>query len=196
MAAAHDRIKSAVAAARASRRAMPVGVIGCALAAGVLVLGNPFATRSAPTRAPQPETHLGAAGLSLPDPTSPAAPQPPIKEAVAPSVVPPAPVAPAPAPAIPAAAAKAAPGATPVSTPPAAVAKKMGGGKHATIIVETLPAKPIIPPFVPPQPAGEAPKPHPPLPLDTELEGKGAATLVPAASPASKTAATSLPRNG
>jgi hypothetical protein len=185
MTAARDRTKSAVAVAGAYRRAVPIGMAGCALAAGVLLLGNPFATNPPASRTPRPELRLGTAELSLPEPTAtPAIPIPPkpapapapIKQAAAPAFVVPA----APAPSIPAAPA----------------AKRLGGGKRATVIVETLPAKPIIPPFRPKQPAGAPPEPRPTLPLDTEIGTRGADNPAPAAAPAPKTAAASLPRDG
>lgn len=180
MAAARDRTKSADAAVRASRRAAPIAAAGCALVAGVFLLGNPFAASPLPAHsAPRPEIRMGTAELSLPEPTAspaPAVPTPPK----------PAPVQAAQASAVPPAAA----------TAPAPKRKEIGGGKRATIIVETLPAKPIIPPFVPKQPAGAAPPPHPPLPLDTEIGKAGSAAPVPTSSPAPKTAAASLSRDG
>ena len=45
-----------------------------------------------------------------------------------------------------------------------------GIGKRAPITVEVLPSTPIIPPFAPRKPVGEAPPPNPALPLDTEIE--------------------------
>jgi DNA segregation ATPase FtsK/SpoIIIE, S-DNA-T family len=194
MAAAHDRTRSAATVAYAYRRAVPIGAAGCALVAGVLLLGNPFTTPPAP-RAPRPEIRPGTAELSLPEPAPiqlvPAPPKPapaPVKQASAPAFVVPSAPAPA-ATAVPAAA-------PPARTPSPPAARRIGGGQRATIVVETLPAKPIIPPFLPKQPAGATPEPHLPLPLDTEIEAKGAASLVPAVSPAAKTAAASLARNG
>jgi hypothetical protein len=70
----------------------------------------------------------------------------------------------------------------------------MGGGKHGTIIVEALPARPIIPPFLPTHLLGATPEPHPALPLDTEIGKTGAVTRAPT-SPA-KTAATTFSRDG
>jgi hypothetical protein len=176
---------------RAYRCAAPIGVAGCALVAGMALLGNPFATQAAP-RPPRPEIRLGAAELSLPESKSappartPAKPMPapmPVKETAVPVPV----VAPAPAPAATATA-------VPVAAPPPE--KRIGAGKRATIIVETLPAKPIIPPYEPKPPAGAMLEPHPPLPLDTETGAKGAASLVPAASPAPNGAARNLAHNG
>ncbi len=170
MAAARDRTRNAVTAVRASRRAGPIAAAGCALVGGVLLLGNPFAANPPPAlRARQPEIRMGAAELSLPEPA--AAPAPSVPTPPKPAAVQAAPAA---------------------AIPPAPKTKQMGGGKRATIIVETLPAKPIIPPFVPKQPAGAAPPPHPPLPLDTEIGKAGSA----APSPSPKTAAASLSRDG
>lgn len=188
MAAARDPTRNAVAAARASRRAAPIAAAGCALVTGVLLLGNPFAAPPPPApRVPQPEIRMGTAELSLPEPAAlpaPPAPAPPTPAAVEAAPAPPAFVVPP----APAATIRAA-------TRPVPKARQMGGGKRATIIVETLPAKPIIPPFVPKQPTGAAPQPRPTLPLDTEI-GK-TSTIAPATpSPAPKAAAAGLLRDG
>jgi translation initiation factor IF-2 len=174
MAAARDRTRSIAAVVRAHRHAAPIGLACGALIAGVMLLGNPFSANPAP-RAAHSEIRLGAAELSLPEPAPapavPAAPKPPpapTRQASAPvSIVPPT-AAPA--------------------------TRQMGGGKRATIIVETLPMKPIIPPFAPKPAAGTAPEPRPTLPLDTEI-GK-TTTTAPAAAPRPKTAAASLSRDG
>jgi fused signal recognition particle receptor len=201
MAAAGDPTRSAAAAVRASRRVVPIGAAGCALVTGVLLLGNPFAANPPRPSAPQPVVHAGITEPSLSESTptpslpavrTPAPPPAPVatEAATAPAfVVPPAPAAAntaTPSPVIPAS--------TPA--PPRPAIKQTGGGKRAPIIVEALPATPIIPPFVAKQPAGATPEPHPPLPLDTEIETKGAAGFIPAALPASKTAAAGPPRNG
>jgi len=183
MAAARDRTKGIAEVVRAHRHAAPIGLACGALIAGVLLLGNPFGGRPqlAPL-APQPEIHLGTAELSLPEPAAavPPAPKPAPAAAAATDaefVVPPAipATAPAPAPKVPA-------------------PKQMGGGRRATIIVETVPAKPIIPPFVPKPAISATPEPHPPLPLDTEIGAKRPTD--PAPKPAPKTAAASLSRDG
>jgi len=188
MAAARNPTRNAIAAVRASRRAAPIAAAGCALVAGVLLLGNPFAAGPPPApRVAQPEIRMGAAELSLPEPAaSPAPPAatPPTRAAVEAAPAPPAFVVPP------------APAATiHTATPPVPKARQIAGGKRATIIVEALPAKPIIPPFVPRQPTGAAPQPRPTLPLDTEM-GKASATAPATPSPAPKTAAAGLLRDG
>jgi hypothetical protein len=175
MAAARDRTRSIAAVVRAHRHAAPIGLACGALIAGVMLLGNPFSVNPAP-RAAHSEIRVGAAELSLPEPASApavrAAPKPaPARQASTPVFVVPSAAAPAPAP-----------------------ARQMGGGKRATIIVETLPAKPIIPSFMPREAPGATPEPHPTLPLDTEI-GK-TSTIAPTAAPGPKTAAASLSRDG
>ncbi|HEX3881462.1 MAG TPA: hypothetical protein VHW66_02280 [Stellaceae bacterium] len=138
-------------------RGAALGIAACALAGGMVLIGDPFApTRLAPPTI-QPAMRTGSAELSLPPPLPEPAPKPVPAALPAPPPVPPAPVS---------TAAPAPPVAVPAPT-------RLGGGKRATIIVETLPAKPIIPPFAPKQPAGATPAPRPTLPLDTEIGASG-----------------------
>lgn len=167
---------------RAHRHAAPLGLACGALIAGVMLLGNPFAASPFPPPRAAQEIRLGTAELSLPE-SAPApvaaTPKPapgPTRQASAPVFVVPPAAAPAPPPR------------------PAPATRQTRGGKRAAIIVETLPAKPIIPPFMPREATGATPEPHSTLPLDTEI-GK-TSTIAPTAAPEPKTAAASLSRDG
>jgi hypothetical protein len=161
MAAARARTKSPVLTTRARGRGAALGIAACALAGGAILIGNPFSPSMLLPPKEQPAIRTGSAELS-PPPAAPAPkpmPTPVVAEAALPplsSAPPPPPVSIAPPP----------PVAVPAST-------KLGGGRRATIIVETLPAKSIIPPFAPKQPVGATPVPRPTLPLDTEIGASG-----------------------
>ena len=163
MAAARARTKSPVSVTRACGAALGIAV--CAVTGGVALVGNPFAPTMLLPPKERPAIRASSAELALPPPLPDPVPAP--KPAPVPVVA----EVPLPTPPIP-------PAPVNVAAPPLPVAvpapTKPGGGKHAPIIVETLPAKPIIPPFVPKPPAGAALVPRPTLPLDTEIGASGA----------------------